>query len=258
VFKLKCPHCGSTELYWSIFWAGNEYSNWGKFPATGRSEGGSAEGHIFCKKCDADWSVFGKDHGLGKTKNLTVYKKATKTTKDEAYNLKKGKVKYDTVKTTTTTKDTKKSTTRPAPKWSVNKKVKEWALKKVGSSTGTEAAKKLATACQNIKYSGYPNFVRSPQTVLSKGSGNCCDQARLYLMACDAVGVSTDYTLKFVHVCCSRGGMGHVFCKIINKKTGSSKYVDPCKTSGGGAWGHYVTGWGSPPGKTSSYPKTPF
>ena len=258
VFKLKCPHCGSTELYWSIFWAGNEYSNFGKFPATGRSEGGSAEGHIFCKKCDADWSIFGKDHGKGKTKNLTVYKSPTKTTKDEAYNLKNGKVKYDTVKTTTTSTNNSKSTSRASPKWSVNSKVKEWALKKVGSSTGTDAAKKLATACQNLRYDTYANFNRSPQTVLSKGGGNCCDQSRLFLMACDAVGVSDEYTLQYVHVCCSSGGMGHVFTKITKKSTGSSKYVDPCKQSGGGAWGHYVTGWGSPPGRQSTYPKTPF
>ena len=47
VFKRKCPHCGSSELYWGIFWGT-------VFPCTGRAEGGSAEGHIFCKSCDAD------------------------------------------------------------------------------------------------------------------------------------------------------------------------------------------------------------
>ena len=256
-FNLKCPHCGSTELYWSIFWAGNEYSNWGTFPATGRKEGGSAEGHIFCKKCDADWSVFGKDHGLGRTKNLTVHKSPKKSSKAEAYNLKNGKVKYDTI-TKTVASTSGSSTSRPAPKWSVNAKVKEWALKKVGNSTGVEAAKKLATACQNIRYDYYTNFQRSPSTVLSKGGGNCCDQARLFLMCMDAVGLSSEYTLKYVAVCCSSGGVGHCFTRIINKKTNVGTYVDPCKRSGGGAWGHYVTGWGSPPGRTTNYPTTPY
>ena len=257
-FNRKCPHCGSTELYWSIFWAGNEYSNWGKFPATGRNEGGSAEGHIFCKKCDADWSIFGKDHGLGKTKNLTVHKSPVKTTKTEAYNLKNGKMKYDTITKTTTTTNNAKNNSRPAPKWSVNAKVKEWALKKVGSSTGVDAAKKLAKACQDIRYDYYCGFNRSPATVLSKGGGNCCDQARLFLMSCDAVGVSDTYKLQYVAVCCSSNGVGHCFTKITNKSNGSWTYVDPCKRSGGGAWGHYVTGWGRPPGRNTNYPTTPY
>ena len=256
-FNCKCPHCGSTELYWSIFWAGNEYSNWGKFPATGRSEGGSAEGHIFCKKCDADWSVFGKDHGLGRTKNLTVHKSPKQTTKAEAYNLKNGKMQYDTVTTNVESTDNGNAT-RANPKWSVNAKVKEWALKKVGSTTGETAAKKLATACQNLRYDYYCGFNRSPATVLSKGGGNCCDQARLFLMCMDAVGLSSEYKLQYVAVCCSSGGVGHCFTKVTKNSSGKSTYVDPCKQSGGGAWGHYVTGWGSPPGRLTNYPTTPY
>ena len=120
------------------------------------------------------------------------------------------------------------------------------------------AAKKLAEACGNIRYDSYCNFNRSPTTVLNKGGGNCCDQARLYLMACDAVGVSQYYDLKYVFVCCSSGGVGHVFARLINKTSGNKAYVDPCKTSGGGPWGHYVTGWGSPPGRETSYPTRPF
>lgn len=91
VFKRKCPHCGSTELYWSIFWAGNETSNWGKFPATGRNEGGSAEGHIFCKTCDADYScILGKEHVSG-GRTLTRVSGPDRSSKDEAYLLKSGK-----------------------------------------------------------------------------------------------------------------------------------------------------------------------
>lgn len=91
VFERKCPFCGSTELYWSIFWAGNETSNYGTFPATGASEGGSAEGHIFCKSCDADFScILGADHTSPPRAKLKRISGPTKCTKADAYNLKKG------------------------------------------------------------------------------------------------------------------------------------------------------------------------
>lgn len=85
-----CPYCGSHELYWSIFFAGNEYSNWGKFPATGNSEGSSAEGIIVCANCDSDWSIFGHNHG-GSGGDLTVITPPKSCTKEDAYNLLKGK-----------------------------------------------------------------------------------------------------------------------------------------------------------------------
>ena len=66
--------------------------NYGVFPATGNKEGGSAEGHIFCANCDADWSVFGNDHG-GRNK-LTVVSQSVLTTKDAAYMLKNGEMIY--------------------------------------------------------------------------------------------------------------------------------------------------------------------
>ena len=48
VFKNKCAFCGAESLVWGIFWAG-ENSSYGYFPCKGSSEGGSIEGHIFCK-----------------------------------------------------------------------------------------------------------------------------------------------------------------------------------------------------------------
>lgn len=84
-----CSYCGGHNLYWSIFFAGNEYSNWGKFPATGNSEGGSAEGIIICADCDSDWSVFGHNHGGGGG-DLTVISGPVKTTKQDAYDLLEG------------------------------------------------------------------------------------------------------------------------------------------------------------------------
>jgi len=254
VFVRKCPMCGSKELYWSIFWAGNEKGNWGKFPATGRNESGSAEGQIFCKKCDADYSIFGKNHNPSH-KSLKVYKSSVKSTKAEAYTLKKGKMYYDTVtKTNAAKKNTSaKSRTTTA---SIPSSVKQKALSIVGNSEGLAAAKKIASwVGSNIKYDYYANFHRKPATVLSKGKGNCCDQTRLMLTLMDAAGCTEKLELRYVHVSRSDGA-GHVFAKVTTRSSGSWRYVDPCKSSS--PWGHYVHGWGSPPGGTSVYPNRPF
>ena len=92
-FERICPYCGSTELYWGIFWAGNESTNYGLFPATGNKEGGSIEGHIFCAKCDADWSIFGNEHKYG-GKSLKTITKSVSSSKADAYLLKNGKMVY--------------------------------------------------------------------------------------------------------------------------------------------------------------------
>jgi len=94
VFERVCPYCGSSELYWGIFWTGDETSNYGVFPATGNKEGGSAEGHIFCANCDADWSVFGNEHVYGGGTTLKVVSASVLTTKDVAYMLKNGEMIY--------------------------------------------------------------------------------------------------------------------------------------------------------------------
>ena len=88
-FDRTCTYCGGHNLYWSIFWAGNEYTDYGRFPATGNMEGGSAEGIILCADCDCDWSVFGNNHGDG-MKSLTIVTPTVHSTKEEAYKLKNG------------------------------------------------------------------------------------------------------------------------------------------------------------------------
>ena len=94
VFERICPCCGSDKLYWGIFWAGSETANWGIFPVTGLKESGSAEGHIFCAKCDADFSAIdGKDHGGG-SKNLKKVTSTISSSKAEAYVLKNGQMLY--------------------------------------------------------------------------------------------------------------------------------------------------------------------
>lgn len=253
-FKNYCPHCGSSELYWGIFWAGNETSNWGKFPATGRQEGGSAEGHIFCKKCDADYSVQGHEHVSG-GKSLKVTKSTKKSSKTDAYNLKKGKYQYGTKTETVKAKSTN-TQTRTNISSGMNSTLKKKALSIVGDSTGVAAAKKIAEwVRKNIKYSYYGNFHRSPKTVLSKGGGNCCDQTRLMLTLMDAAGCRATLTLKYTLVCCNtttHPGVGHCFGVIKNNSTGKTTYVDPCY-SRGNCWGHHISGWGSPPGRQYSY-----
>ena len=88
-----CSYCGSHELYWSIFWAKDEYTDYGQFPETPSSsahgEGGSCEGLIICTNCDSDWSVFGHNHG-GIGGDLTMLSEPVRTTKDMAYLLKSG------------------------------------------------------------------------------------------------------------------------------------------------------------------------
>ena len=92
VFKNKCPFCGGTNLVWGIFWAGNESGDYGYLQCKGSSEGGSAEVHIFCKDCDADFScILGKDHMSPPRATLTRADSGpVKCTKEDAYNLKKG------------------------------------------------------------------------------------------------------------------------------------------------------------------------
>ena len=248
--------CGSTELYWSIFWAGNEKGNWGTFPATGRNESGSAEAQIFCKKCDADYSIFGNNHNSAH-KDLKVYKKPVKSTKTEAYTLKKGKMVYNL--DTVTNKSKKNTSTKERTIiGSPSKQMKTLALNIVGNSTGLAAAKKVVKWVDtNIKYELYANFHRKPDTVVKKGRANCCDQTRLVLTLCDAAGCTEYLTLKYVHVKAS-ANKGHVFAKIITKSTGKWRYVDTCKW-GNRAWGNYVHGYGSPPGTQYTYPdKPPF
>lgn len=254
VFVNKCPACGKASLYWGIFWAGNESDDYGTFPATGKREGGSAEGHIFCKHCDADFSVFGKSHD-SYNRQLKVHKKPVKSSKTEAYTLKKGKLYYDTV--TKTVKAKKKSSKKTRViKGNPSKYIRKLALNIVDDSVGLAAARKVVDYVdKHVKYELYSGFHRSPDNVLKKGRGNCCDQARAVLTLCDAAGCTEFLTLKYVHV--RSGAKGHVFCRIITKKTGKWRYVDTTK-SGNRSWGHYVHGYGSVPGHQTEYPTKPF
>jgi len=255
VFVRKCPMCGSKELYWSIFWAGNEHGNWGTFPATGRRESGSAEAQIFCKKCDADYSIFGNNHNSAH-KDLKVYKKPVKSSKTEAYKLKKGKMLYETVTKTVKTRDVTSNKSRTSVA-TIEESVRKQALAIVGNSTDLAAFKKIVSWVHtHIEYERYRNFKRTPATVLKRGCANCCDQTRLILTLGDAAGCTDSLTMKYVNV--SSGSKGHVFSKIITKASGKWRYVDTCVWKTKNPWGNYVKGYGNPPGSQSTYPTLPF
>ena len=256
IFYRKCPFCGSKELYWNIFWAGNEHGNWGNNPAIKRRKSGSAEGQITCKKCDADFSIFGKDKATTPRKTLKVYKKAVKSSKTEAYSLKKGKMYYDSIKVQNKQKKNIDTQTRTSS-FTVPAKLTKQALAIVGNSTGLDAAKKIAAWCankNNLRYDNYANFLRRPSGVLSMHKANCCDSTRFMLTLMAAAGCDEKLKLEYVHCHNSAAHKGHVFAKITTKSSGKWRYVDPVlKTQNGrNPWGNHLKGYGPVVG-TSPY-----
>ena len=250
VFENYCPYCGKKGTL--RFDAGK--SNKCLSHLSRGYKRGVPEGEITCIHCDCDFdSVTGVDKQPAK-RWLKRLKKPVRSNKTEKAKLTKGKLQYGTKKVEVKEKQVTKTARTHQPVGTVNKKVKEWALKKVGKKKGAAAAKALAVAVGNIHYSKYKNFQRKPSTVLNRG-GNCCDQTRLYLMACDAVGVSEYYTMKYVHVHNYSANKGHVFAKLINKQTGKYVYVDPTHSPW---WGTYLRGWGNLPGQQTTYPKAPI
>ena len=87
IFERKCPHCGSTNLVWDIF-----YGEGGYAPCRGGNEGGGVEGHIFCKGCDADYSCQGWEHYSWSGYHLKKVSATVASSKSEAQQLRNSNV----------------------------------------------------------------------------------------------------------------------------------------------------------------------
>lgn len=265
IFKRKCPDCGSTKLYWSIFWAkdkkGNidENKSSGKFPATGKTVKGSNKGRVYCAKCGHSWNA--KGESLSNGKKLKVHKKSSTTTKTKAYELKNGNKVYDTViKNVKVEKmlgndgsemDRGVSNTGKQYSGIISKKVKEKAKNIVKNSTGIPAAKKIAKwVGKHIKHETRAGLYQSPVRTLDRQKGNCLCQTDLFFQMCDAVGVTEKYELYYVWVGGEKFGKRHFFAKI------NGKYVD-VDAKPNNPWGHASFGKRTIR-TTSKYPKLPL
>ena len=248
VFKNHCPECGKNgTLVYDSGTARTHCVTCGGYSGSKRTwNGGIPEGEISCNDCCSDFdgvSGYEKD-GSFKTR-LTIVKQPVRSSETEMNKLLSGKLEYETKKVTVKKKNIADGKNRKRicqtglPKAIINK-----ALSLVGNKTGQAAAKEICKFMGgSIGYSRYSDFLHGPISVLSNGCGNCCDQTRLMLQLMDAAGLSEFYKMYYVHV--SASDRGHVFAKLVTRKTGEWRYVDPCKSE---PWGHYVTGYGEPPG----------
>ena len=116
-----------------------------------------------------------------------------------------------------------------------------------GENDATQIVIKCAMHIRaNITWLGYKNFIHDGDAVLSRGIANCCDGSRLLAEMCAFAGVIIEY----VHVQGGKGG--HVF----NRYNGV--YYDWIKMRSASKAGQYVKGYGSPPGKVTTFPTRPF
>ena len=253
VFENRCTGCGKRgTLVWGIWWAGKQ-TDYGYFEGTKSKEGGSADGHIFCTHCDADFSAEGNGHP-NPYKSLKVIEKSKKSSTSRAALLRKGKLVYDTQKIRVGSKKWMRLKNHDRKiKGNPSKAIRQQALRIVGDSKGITAAKRIAKWMDDhIDYpgGGYNNFVHSASNCLRNKRGNCCDQTRLFFELCDAAGGCEYLDLWYVHV------PGHVYAKVITKSTKRSRYVD-CASDSHAAWGYVCQGYRHGSG-TSKYPNKPF
>lgn len=251
----RCPHCGKPTLVYQIFWGG-EHGDYHPLPVMGNARKGSnMEGAFFCtntKTCGADYSAQGHEHIAGGL-NLKVTKKRFLSSKADAYKLMKGKYIFNKVETKNTSKKVTNNKNRKIV-GQISSKIKNLSWSIVGSKTGYEALRAVCSWMDNkIDYAGYGDFVRSPETVVDRGSGNCCDQTRLLLQLLDAAGLTEYYKLYYVHV---HEQQGHVYALVENKSNSKRVYIDPASDVHE-CYGYVCQGYSHGQPK-SRYPTRPF
>ena len=250
IFKNKCPHCGKEALIWGYQWGS------GKVPCKDTYEGGSSEGHIFCKNCDADYGcITGREHINGSNYYVKVVSKPVKSSQKEANKLKAGKLVYDKKKVTKKKEckktDNKTNTSTKSLKNDAN--IKKYNIPSSVWRKALEITSPKKSEMQNAKaifhwmdahlpYEGYGGTKYGAAGTLKHGKGNCCDHAHLYAAMCRSVGIKCNY----IHnPCC--GKSGHVYNKVyIN---GKGIIVDTGRDSA--SWGSHWGNSGCPTEKTS-------
>lgn len=251
VFKNYCPYCKKSG---SLRFDGGKKTKCitSQKDGLGYKPSVQHEKEITCIHCDSDYDgVTGLEKSVRHTSRLKVLEKPKKSNKSELGKLIKGKLVQEVKTETVSSKTTSNKSTRYIKAKGISSKVKKQALSIVGSSTGLTALKKIATWMdKHIVYARYRNFTRSPSTVLSRGSCNCCDGTRTFFQLADAAGCTEYFKFTYIHV------PGHVYGLVTNKKTKNSTFVDTASDHHA-AWGYVCRGY--PKKRTgSTYPKLPF
>ena len=245
IFQNKCPHCGKATLVWGFQWGS------GKVPCKNTYEGGSAEGHIFCKNCDADYGcITGREH-LNRSKySVKIVSNPVKSSLNEANLLKNGKLVYK--KQNTTAQNCNKTTTKSLKndanisKYNIDATVWKQALAITDPNKNEmQNAKAIFSWMKaHTVYQSYCNTRYGAAGTLKKRKGNCVDHAHLFAAMCRSIGIKCNY----IHNSC----ICHVYNKVyIN---GKGIIVDTGRGSSGtntSTWGSHWGGSGCPVEKTS-------
>jgi hypothetical protein len=238
VFKNYCPSCKRSGVL-----------EFNKNP--------TKEHNIKCKHCGTLYcGVTGAKYGAQSKTRLTVTTKPVKSNKSEYGKLINGKIEYGQEKKSNKKKKVTSNKSRQHVS-NISPAIKTLAQNIVGDSKGWAAAKKIARWCDRWHYQYGLGFNRSVESVLKHKGGNCCSMTRAMLTLMDAAGVTEYVTLKYVHVCCGPGGVGHVYARLISKKTGTNRPVD-CASDYHGAWGYICRNYRGRSESRSRYPKLPF
>lgn len=252
VFKNYCPNCGK-KGYLRFDGGKSTKCITSQKDGLGYKPSVQHEKEITCVHCDSDYcGVTGQEKSHGHVSRLKVVTKPKKAKESDLNKLIKGKLQYGTKTVTVKSKNNTNTKTRKVRASGINSTVKQKAQSIAKNKTGAAAAKAIVKWFdKHIRYADYPNFQRSPKTVLSKGSANCCDGTRALLQMLDAAGCSEYYKMYYVHV------PGHVYAQLVTKKTGKKRYLDQASDYYG-AWGYICKNYRGRSQTFSRYPKLPF